>query len=136
MDFGRRPCGGAAASVQRAAALLADGSDFIMHPQHFGRLLLVILPGTMILTYLLKLTSSDMLRRDAIAELYHSTDEIAAQAPTVVHHYITGGPAASSCSEAERAALFRAGAKLGGANWLLRSGWGEAADDHDRDQAV
>ena len=99
-----------------------------MHPQHFGRLLLVILPGTMILTYLLKLTSSDMLRRDAIAELYHSTDEIAAQAPTVVHHYITGGPAASSCSEAERAALFRAGAKLGGANWLLRSGWGEAAD--------
>ena len=99
-----------------------------MHPQHFGRLLLLILPSTLILTYLLKLTSSDALRRDAIAELYHGTDETAAHTPNVVHHYITGGPAASSCSDVERAALFRAGGKLGGAAWLLKSGWGEASD--------
>jgi hypothetical protein len=45
-----------------------------------------------------------------------------------VYQYIVGNPA-PACSDTERSALFRGVAKLGGSsNWLLRSGWGEAAD--------
>ena len=101
-----------------------------MGPHAFARLLVVILPTSLLLTYIFKLASSDSLRRDAIAELYAASDEAAALAPTVVHHYIGGGGTSTPrCSDAERAALFRAGAQLGGsADWMVRAGWGEAAD--------
>ena len=101
-----------------------------MGPHAFARLLVVILPTSLLLTYIFKLASSDSLRRDAIAELYAASDEAAALAPTVVHHYIGGGGTSTPrCSDAERAALFRAGAQLGGsADWMVRAGWGDAAD--------
>lgn len=107
-----------------------------MGPHAFARLLIIILPTTLIVTYVLKMASGDHLRRDAIAELYATTEETARQAPTVVHHYVTGGGSvggsSSECSAAERRALFRAGARLsdsgGHGDFMLRAGWGEAAD--------
>ena len=106
-----------------------------MGPQQFARLLVIVLPSTLILTYLIKLTSSDRLRRDAIAELYATTEEAAAQAPlpNVVHHYITGGgggggsDSSGMCSNTERKILYRAGAQFG-SDWMIKAGWGEAAD--------
>jgi hypothetical protein len=105
-----------------------------MHPNHFAKLLVIVLPATLILTYLMKVTSMDHMRRDAIAELYASTDETAAALPKEIHVYHSGGGgnafSSSSCSDAERRALVRIGGRLGGPhdNFMLRSGWGEAAD--------
>ena len=104
-----------------------------MHPNHFAKLLVIVLPATLILTYLMKVTSMDHMRRDAIAELYASTDETAAALPKEIHVYHSGGGgnafSSSSCSDAERRALVRIGGRLGGPhdNFMLRSGWGEAA---------
>ena len=97
----------------------------------FARLLVIVLPSTLLLTYLFKITSTDSMRRDAINDLYSVTERTALEAPNVVHHYISGGGGAvgSACSDAERKALFRAGAQLSGrsTNWMLRSGWVRAA---------
>ena len=94
----------------------------------FARLLVIVLPVTMVAAMLSKHLMADMTRRMAISELYHSSDEEALRPePLDQHQYLSS---AISCSDSERASLFRAGVRLAGnsPNWLLTSGWGEAAD--------
>jgi len=103
------------------------------HKAAFARTLVLVLPATLVLALLSKHLNADTTRRIAIAELYHASDTEAMRsdplAPAHQNQYFTA--LAPTCSEPERAALFRAGVKLAGsrsAEWLQRSGWGEAAD--------
>lgn len=112
-----------------------------MTPSAFARLLVVVLPASLVLTMISKLIFSDSLRREAIAELYEISDRAAAEAPHVINYYVSAASSSSSddgsssstgatCSDMERAALMRSGAKLAGAHadFLSKSGWGEVAD--------
>ena len=99
----------------------------------FGRLLVIVLPASLVFTYIAKFLSSDGLRRDAIAELMSLSDRAALeeqQAQRVLVQYVNAATQSqSSCSDHERQLLFRAGGVLGGGgDFLLRSGWGEVAD--------
>lgn len=92
----------------------------------FARLLVIVMPATLFLAWLSKQFGEGTSRRAAIAELYAVGDEVAKHAPVATQYFIA---ASSACSDEERAALFRAGAKMGGSSdWLLKSHWGEAAD--------
>lgn len=99
-----------------------------MSKNAFARLLVLVLPATLLLAWASKQWEMHDLRTAAIAELYASSDEQARAEPAVLQYFATSS-SSSACSEAERSALFRAGARMGGStDWLLRSGWGEAAD--------
>ena len=95
----------------------------------FARTLAIVLPATLVLALLAKHLDADVARRAAIAELYKISDvEAARPAPTLQQNQYF---ASSVCSDIERAALFRVGVRLAGssnAEWLIKSGWGEAAD--------
>ena len=106
----------------------------------FARTLAIVLPATLVLALLAKhldLSATPKMwpggkncqARAAIAELYKISDvEAARPAPTLQQNQYF---ASSVCSDIERAALFRVGVRLAGssnAEWLIKSGWGEAAD--------
>ena len=95
----------------------------------FAHLVVMLLPATMIIAWVAKMSELPSLRRAAIADLHKPTDEAAAAAtPMVNHYFMTGASSAPICSNDERAWLLRVGIKLGGSEWLLKSGWGAAAD--------
>ena len=94
----------------------------------FGRMLVCVLPMTLLLAWISKEVELTALRRAAAERLYAASEEEARTRPDVVQYGVWAA-SSSGCSDMERKALFRAGAKMGGgSDWLLRSGWGEAAD--------
>ena len=102
-----------------------------MREQNFARLLVIILPTCLVLTWISKFLSSDSLRRDAMAELYDISDRAAvleSQSQRKVIQYVSSSVSSAACSDFERRLLFRAGASMGGESFVLRSGWGEVAD--------
>lgn len=104
-----------------------------MHPVTFARLLVFTLPLTLLLTFALKQYEYPRLRRQAMDALTADSDAAAQREDLhIINTYTTvASEDTPRCSQAERAALFRAGVKLAGDNasrWLLDSGWGESAD--------
>ena len=107
-----------------------------MREQLFARLLIIILPATLVLTWISKLLASDSLRRDALGELYAASERAAdveeRSQRTIIQYVSTAVADPPSCSPDERRLLFRIGAQLSGdraaSSLALRYGWGEAAD--------
>ena len=105
-----------------------------MGERALARLLVIVLPASLVLTWISKLLASDALRHDAIGALYAASDRAAdleEQSQRSIIHYVEQA-SSSSCSDEERRLLFRAGAKLSGTSststLILNHGWGEAAD--------
>ena len=101
-----------------------------MSERNLARLLVIVLPTCLVLTWISKFLSSDSLRRDAMAELYDISDRgavVESQSQRTVIKYVSS-VSSPACSDFERKLLFRAGASMGGESFVLRSGWGEVAD--------
>jgi len=100
----------------------------------FGRMLVMVLPGTLLLTFILKqveladLQSAAAFMEAAPREVFREVEMHESRAEPSTQSRAAFVRAEDRCSPAERAMLLVVGEALGGADWAHSAGWGAGAD--------
>ena len=117
----------------------AAGVGSRRHQTRFARVLVVVLPASLLLTFVWKQVELEAPRFEFTGGLPRFDDPSApeaallAPAPTVVRYLPPASADGEACDAAERAALLRVGCAVGGgadggAGWLRAQRWNESAD--------